>query len=124
MHLLCAPNYKNETLAQVLELACADAYGPTHRALADATITAELLIELLDRYTAEGRPPTVEDLVGMIARPARLRRLTFGRHKGTPISQVPSDYLEWILSVEPPMWPDVTHSAELELARRTATATA
>ncbi len=124
MHLVCSPNYKNATLARVLELASSSAHGPTHRALADASLTAELLIELVHRYGAQGRPPTIADLVEMIAQPARLRRLTFGRHKGTPISQVPSDYLEWILSVEPPMWPDVCYSAELELARRTTTSTA
>ena len=51
------------------------------------------------------------------AEPALLAKLRFGRHKGVPLAEVPSDYLEWLLA-EPGMNADAAFTARHHLASR------
>jgi exodeoxyribonuclease X len=61
-----------------------------HRALPDAYVTAFLLRELL-------KVASVEDLVAWTTQPALLPRVMFGKHRGSAWSEVPVDYLVWIV---------------------------
>jgi uncharacterized protein (DUF3820 family) len=47
------------------------------------------------------------------------RGLPFGKHKGTPLDEVPMNYLEWILAWEQllPPWPELIRK---EIERRSA----
>lgn len=90
-----------------------------HRALYDAICTAALLKAIVGVLM-----PRCDGLADFLARaeavsnePGLLRRLRFGRHKGKPISEVPADYLEWILR-EPDMNADAKFTADHELRRR------
>ncbi|WP_430912870.1 exonuclease domain-containing protein [Methylobacterium sp. sgz302541] len=106
-----APAHNNGTLRywlrpQGLDRTRAD---PAHRAGPDAYVTAHLLREML-------KEATLEELVAWSAQPALLIRCNFGKHRGTPWSEVPSDYLRWCAGQK--MDEDVAFTVEQELARR------
>jgi exodeoxyribonuclease X len=68
--------------------------GPTaHRAASDAATTCLLLKHLIDCYLATGYPDDVEELFNV----ANIQRMPFGKHKGKPLSEVPADYIDWLL---------------------------
>jgi len=62
----------------------------THRALPDAYVTAAILRELLELAT-------VEELVSWTQQPVLLPRVCFGKYKGLGWTELPLDYLEWIV---------------------------
>jgi DNA polymerase III epsilon subunit-like protein len=64
-----------------------------HRAPGDVATTCSLLKHLIDRYLAEGHPDDIEELF----KAASLQRMPFGKHKGRLLSEVPVDYLDWLL---------------------------
>lgn len=92
-----------------------------HRALFDALCTAVLL-----RTIAAALMPRCADVGDFLERaervsnePALLARLRFGKHKGVPIREVPSDYLSW-LEREPGMDADAVFTARHHLRMRVA----
>jgi len=112
-------NHKNQTLRYALGLRCPEADGmPAHRALADAYVTARLLVRLLDDAEAAGMPTTVPDLVAGIDAPMLLTTCSFGKHRGTAWKDVPVDYLRWMLKGMPDMEVDVRHTVETLLRGR------
>lgn len=91
-----------------------------HRALYDALCTAILM-----RRIAEVLMPRCADVGDFLERaervsgePALLAKLRFGKHKGVPLSEVPADYLEWLIA-EPGMDADAVFSARHHLGART-----
>ena len=64
--------------------------GVSHRALPDAYVTAFILRELLEMAS-------VEELIAWTKEPVLLPRVMFGKHRGVPWSEVPSDYLAWVV---------------------------
>ena len=84
---------------------------PPHRAGPDAYVTAHILAKCLERAP-------VGDLIKWSAEPALLPRVTFGRHRGTPWSEVDDGLLYWVLARD--FDEDVLHTARHELDRRTA----
>lgn len=90
-----------------------------HRALFDAVCTAVLLRRIADELM-----PLCHDIGDFLDRaekvsnePALLAKLRFGRHKGVPIRDVPTDYLEWLVS-EPEMNADAVFTARRQLSLR------
>jgi len=90
-----------------------------HRALYDALCTAVLL-----RRIAAELMPRCRDVADFLdraervsAEPALLARLRFGRHKGLPMVEVPTDYLEWLVA-EPEMDTDAVWTARHHLSLR------
>lgn len=67
-----------------------------HRALPDAIVTAVLLVDML--HACADRPEALAWMINVSRYPALLRRLTFGKHKGTAYEDAPTDYLEWIVT--------------------------
>jgi exodeoxyribonuclease X len=84
-----------------------------HRAAPDAYVTAWLLKELIAQIG------DIEKLVQWSTEPTVYTRLTFGKHRGTKLADVPVDYLRWMLE-QRGMDPDWHHCANLELGRRAA----
>ncbi len=93
-----APRHGNQVLRYWLKL---DEQGgvaafdpdcavPSHRAGPDAYVTAHILAQMLADFE-------VEQLVEWSSVPALLPRCNFGKHRGSPWSEVPKDYLRWIL---------------------------
>lgn len=107
MHLwFDAPSYSNGTLFYWLGL---DKTMPvteakTHRALYDATVTAHLLQRMLQTHT-------LIDLLELQAKPVLQKVCRFGKYRGSAWSDVPRDYLRWVLVQDnPPFEDDVVHT--------------
>ena len=78
--------------------------APPHRALPDTLVTAHILRELL-------RVTTLEEMIAWTAEPALLQRATFGKHRGLSWSDVPADYLTWVIE-KSELGPDIKFTAE------------
>lgn len=61
-----------------------------HRALYDAICLSELVMKMLDFKSAD-------ELYTISSQPMLLTKVRFGKHRDTPYSEVPKDYLHWIL---------------------------
>jgi len=86
-----SPNHQNQTLRYALGVVLDGALAmPPHRAGPDAYVTAHILLEAL-------RVVAVEQLIEWTEKPALLPSVTFGKHKGREWSQLPWDYLDWIV---------------------------
>lgn len=81
-----------------------------HRALQDATVTAHILMRLLQERD-------VDDLLKLSTKAVALRKVGFGKHFGALWIDVPTDYLDWCArqNLEDP---DVRFTVKTELARR------
>ena len=109
MHLYPdAPSFSNGTLFYWLGLDRSAPEGPaqTHRALYDATVTAYILQRML-----EERP--LEALLKLQDEPVLQKTCRFGKHRGVLWSDVPRDYLGWVLRQDnPPFEGDVVHTCK------------
>ena len=81
---------------------------PPHRAMGDALTTAALLVR--ETETAG----SVDRLLELTRRPALLRRVPFGRHRGELWSEVPTDYLDWAARQD---WEDLDLAHTIRSAR-------
>ncbi len=85
-----APGHSNQVLRYWLDLDLKPELAePPHRALPDAYVTAHLFNELLKHKTPD-------EMVHISKYPALLKKMNFGKHKGTTFEDAPLDYLEWI----------------------------
>ena len=106
-----APRHSNQVLRYWRGLHLdAQLAMPPHRAGPDAWVTAHLLTELLELAS-------VEQMIEWTAQPRPMSSLPFGKHRGVPWSQVPSDYLDWVAG-NPDMDADTIWWARNELTRR------
>jgi exodeoxyribonuclease X len=87
---------------------------PPHRALPDAYVTAFILVELLKRTT-------LEEMVAWTAEPPIYPKVSFGKHRGSLWSELPPDYLDWIVH-KSELDDDTKWNARNELKRRDAAA--
>lgn len=92
-----APSFKNQALRYWLPNLDIELYDsqsimalPPHRALFDAWTTAHILMRMLDEHNPE-------ELIRLTGEPILLKTVGFGKHYGELWSDVPSDYLRWIL---------------------------
>lgn len=111
-------SHKNGTIWYALGLGYgAKQMEPVHRAGPDSWTTAHILLDLL-------RVLAVETMVDISANPLRLLKMTFGKHAGTPFSELPTDYLDWILHKSDmkndPDKEDIVYTARLEWVKRTS----
>jgi exodeoxyribonuclease X len=85
------PAHSNQCLRYWLKLDLAgQPVMPPHRAGPDSCVSAHILARLLETVP-------IETLTGWTDKPVLLIRCGFGKHIGTPWSDVPTGYLEWIL---------------------------
>lgn len=108
-----APAYGNQVLRYWLGLE-PDLTGCTHAhsALYDATVTADILLRLLDAFDND-----LDRMVRVSSEPSLLRTVGFGAHRGTLWSAVPRGYLKWVLSAEG-FDVDTRHTAQYYLERK------
>lgn len=91
-----APGHSNQVLrywlqSQGLIRVNPELAHPPHRALPDAYVTAHIFSALMQL----GRP--LERLIEISSKPAFLPVIRFGKHSGTKFSEIPRDYLEWMV---------------------------
>lgn len=106
-----APAHSNQTLRYWLGcdgLVPPDLYP--HRAGYDALVTAWILVRLLAHFGGD-----LERMALISSEPSLLPRMGFGEHRGKPWSEVPKDYLRWILRKD--FDADVRHTARHWLER-------
>jgi exodeoxyribonuclease X len=100
-----APSYSNQVLRYWLGLkvdAARDTNGdayPPHRALYDATVTAHLLQRMLETNT-------LAELLELQDKPVLQKTCRFGKHRGLAWSDVPRDYLKWVIAQSNPPFED------------------
>lgn len=106
-----APAHNNGTLRYWLnpEGLARHRAEPAHRAGPDAYVTAYILREML-------KVMSLDELVDISSRPALLPKCNFGKHRGTPWADVPSDYLRWASGQQ--MDEDVAFTVRHHLAER------
>lgn len=83
---------------------------PPHRAGPDAWVTAHLLADMLQLAP-------VEQLIEWTRQPRPMPAIPFGMHRGLPWSEIPADYLDWMVA-QVDMDADAVWHARAELRRR------
>jgi exodeoxyribonuclease X len=89
-----APGYSNQVLRYWLQIKPDLSLAPTvrprapHQALYDVATTTGILLKMLEKH-----PPAE---LFQFSQPTLLKTIEFGKHKGTPFTQVPKDYLVWL----------------------------
>ena len=98
-----APNHKNQFLRYWLDLPdlvySYHAQAAAHRALYDSEVTSYLFHHLLGRATSDD---PVEKMLHASNNPSLLKTCRLKKHEGIPWSEVPRDYLNWILNPKKP----------------------
>lgn len=94
-----APNHKNQFLRYWLKLPklvySYSAQAAAHRALYDSEVTTYLFQHLLGKATSDDPIPK---MIQVSNNPQLLKTCRFGKHKGTLWSEVPRNYLDYILN--------------------------
>lgn len=90
-----APGHSNQVLRYWLNLdgdgMDSGAAMPPHRAGPDTLVTAHLLSRMMLMASCD-------ELVRLTTEPVILRNVTFGKHRGSKWSELPRDYLWWIVN--------------------------
>lgn len=110
-----APSYSNQVLRYWLDLPDPVCGGSAHRALYDAEVTAQLLLRLISTSTRENPYAAMAEIS---SKPGLMRRVSFGVHKDKLYSDVPTDYLNWILKKSSGWSPDQLYTAQYWLNKR------
>lgn len=88
-----SPSHSNQCLRYFLGIELEDALAmPPHRAAPDAYVTAFILLAAIE----EGA--SVDDMIAWTEQPSLLPRVTFGKHRGQAWSDLPGDYLAWLVN--------------------------
>jgi len=108
-----APSHSLQVLRYLLDLDVDPlAAQPPHRAGPDAYVCAALVAHFIEQLGV-----TVEQMVAWTKLPAHLTRFNFGKHSGKKYTEVPTDYLEWIVD-KSDLDADVKYTAREEIKRR------
>lgn len=100
-----APSHSNQSLRYFLEINVDTLGMNTHGALPDIIVTIGILKKLLEKHS-------VEDLIAISGEPVLLPIIRFSKHKGKRWSEVPVDFLRWVLAPKPdPFSEDVLYTA-------------
>ncbi len=108
-----APGYSNQVLRYWRGLV--DPLGidrntiNPHRAISDVYVTGALFLDLQSFAT-------LEQMIEWSQQPMLIHTVTFGKHRGQKLSEVPADYLQWVTRSD--FDEDVKWNASEELKRR------
>ncbi len=113
-----APAYGNQVLRYWLKIKVDVAGKNMHRALPDALVTAKVLCSGIDSYLKNGGKDNLASLMEYIKSPIVVQKMTFGKHYGKVLSDIPEDYLRWALGNISDLDLDLRWSIENVLAKR------
>lgn len=87
------PSHTNQCLRYWLGIEVDDALAmPPHRAAPDAYVTAFILLAAIRHGTS------IDDMIAWSSAPSLLPRVNFGKHRGQAWSELPGDYLHWLVT--------------------------
>ena len=104
-----APAHGNQVLRYWLGL---ELETTAHSAQDDTLVTGHILARLIDAYLEAGHADDVGALVAFAESPIQVPRMTFGKHYGVPLEQVPEEYLRWTLANKADLDADLRWSIE------------
>ncbi|MCI0184934.1 putative quorum-sensing-regulated virulence factor [Sulfoacidibacillus ferrooxidans] len=110
-----APDHKNQTLRYWLGL---ELEADAHSAIGDTLVTAHVLLRLLQTYREQGYRATIKTWIDYANSPIHVTNMPFGKYVGVPISDVPMDYLQWMLKNMHDMDSDLRGSVEKTIEQR------
>lgn len=91
-----APNHKNQTLRYWLKLKLDKTNA--HSADGDALVTANLLERMILSYLTSGNRDDLLAMIDYAESPVYVPKMTFGKHFGKALIDIPHDYLRWVLA--------------------------
>lgn len=108
-----APSHSNQALKYYLGHEDGPDLYPPHRAEPDARVTARTFARLLELHP-------VEQLVQWTLEPRLVSKMPFGKHRGTLITELPLDYLQWVADPRKceAADEDLRHSVNLAIAQK------
>jgi exodeoxyribonuclease X len=110
-----APAFNNQVLRYVFGGINLDLQGlPPHRALADTIVTAFNLRNIIEQYLLNGGADDVAAVIALAQSPIVFKRIPFGKHAGELFSEIPKDYLRWMVR-QADMDADMKHTARVHL---------
>jgi exodeoxyribonuclease X len=93
------PDAKNHTLQTLSTLLKVDV-EPTHRALADALTSFHLMKNIATEHSM-----SIGEMLTLIQSASLDSPMPFGKHKGTKLKDLPSDYVRWLTeNLDPGGW--------------------
>ncbi len=91
------------------------AEATAHDAAGDILALEMLSKRLHARITMDGIENPIEEMIRISNAPILIARMPFGKHKSLLFSEVPKDYLEWLLGTE--LDEDMAHTVRHHLAK-------
>jgi len=82
------PDLPRHTL-QFLREMYAIAANNAHRALDDVIVLYQVFISMVDDLS-------IEKAITLMTKPAEIKNMPFGKHQGTPLKDLPRDYVRWL----------------------------
>jgi DNA polymerase III epsilon subunit-like protein len=92
------PKYNLQYLRYFLDL---EIEATPHSALGDILVLEGVFNRIRAKFLENGELENpVEEMIRISSSPILIPRMPFGKHKGSLFSDVPADYLEWLLTTE------------------------
>jgi len=92
------PKYNLQYLRYFLDL---EIEAMPHSALGDILVLEGVFNRIRAKFRKNGQlEDPVEEMIRISSSPIRIPRMPFGKHKGELFSEMPPDYLEWLLTTE------------------------
>jgi exodeoxyribonuclease X len=106
------PQYNLQYLRYYLKL---DIDAVPHSALGDILVLEGLFRRIRARFESASEADAAAQMLKISNEPVLVARMPFGKHKGQKMDQVPSDYLQWLLSTD--LDEDLAYTVEYHLGR-------
>ena len=91
------PQYNLQYLRYYLDL---DIAATPHDALGDILVLEALFKRIRAKFEEKAAPDPIDEMIRISSAPILISRMPFGKHKGALFSEVPLDYLEWLLGTD------------------------
>ena len=91
------PQYGLQYLRYFLRL---DVNAKAHDALGDITVLEALFKRIHSRFEQDAVQDIENEMIRISNSPILIPRMPFGKHKGALFSEIPADYLQWLLGTD------------------------
>jgi len=106
------PKYNLQYLRYYLGL---EIKASAHDALGDILVLEAVFNRINTKFKENGLKEPVQEMIRISNNPILIPRMPFGKHKGILFSEIPPDYLQWLLTTE--LDEDMTYTVKTHLER-------